>query len=311
MTDFTRTSDSRPSTGATFESGAYSTGTGTGESESDYTRGDSRGTSEGSYTARSGYSSYTDTSYTGTSYTGTTYSSQSSTTTASHSATTRSRTDPSRPMSYASDDYTESYAGSVASSEEEAGKERTTEENIRLAQVRAAGGGYGKGSKKPDHRKMAQRDKRFLRASGAVSGMGLSARMTSSAAAASEDLIRQGYEKDKRAAKGLPPLGQEKDFKHSRLAPTGKELDEMHLGVPGEAVAVRVGVKDKPGRKDAVVDGVPDTFVSTEPSPMYFEMKQKEEEMAKVMALSNPSSRGGSRPGTKGKKSRPGSKGKA
>ena len=50
----------------------------------------------------------------------------------------------------------------------------------------------------------------------------------------------------------------------------------MNLGVSGEDVSVRVGVKEKPGRKDAVIAGVPDTFVSTEPSPLYFEMKEKE-----------------------------------
>ena len=105
-------------------------------------------------------------------------------------------------------------------------------------------------------------------------------------------------------------LEHEKDFKHTRLAPTKAELDEMNLGVSGEDVSVRVGVKEKTGRKDAVIAGVPDTFVSTEPSPMYFEMKEKEEEIANIMAMSNPSSRGGSRPGTKGKK-RPASKGKA
>ena len=42
----------------------------------------------------------------------------------------------------------ESYASTAVSQEEEegeAGKERTTAENIRLAQLRVAGGGYGRG----------------------------------------------------------------------------------------------------------------------------------------------------------------------
>ena len=53
---------------------------------------------------------------------------------------------------------------------------------------------------------------RNMRNSGAASGVSLSARMANSAAAASEELIKQGYEKDKRAARGLPPLRAREGF---------------------------------------------------------------------------------------------------
>jgi hypothetical protein len=129
--------------------------------------------------------------------------------------------------------------------------------------------------------------------------------MMSSQTAASEDLIMQGYEKDKRAARNLPPLEHETDMKHTRLAPTKEELDL--LPVPSSDVAVRVPVPGDRLRGNAVVAGLPDTYIDTQESPMAQEMKEKEEEMARMLSLSNPNSRGGSRPGTDG---RPRSKGK-
>ena len=225
------------------------------------------------------------------------------------------QTTPRTPsLSQASADFTESMPSTARSEgggdddHGSVGAHRSTEENIRLARIQASGGGYGKGTKRPDHRKMAQRDKRLLR-SGATSGLSLSSRMVSSLAAASEDLIQQGYEKDKRASRNLPPLEHDYSMEHTRLAPTKEELDI--LPVPSSDVAVRVPVARDRARADAVVGGVSDTFIATEQSDLAREIKEKEDEMARMLSLSNPNSRGGSRPGTKDAKGRPRSQGKS
>ena len=170
-----------------------------------------------------------------------------------------------------------------------------------MARIKASGGGYGKGSKRPDHRKILQRDKKLLR-SGAVSGQSVSARMLSSYAAASEELIQQGYDKDRRAARNLPPLDQEHSMEFTRLAPTKEELELLPVG--SSEVAVRVPVAKDRTRLDAVVDGVPDTYISTQESELTREMREKEEEMAKMLSLSNPNSRSGTRgrPRSQGKR---------
>ena len=167
-----------------------------------------------------------------------------------------------------------------------------------MAQLRAAGGGYGKGSKRPDHRKMAQRDKRRLQ-SGATMGRSLSSRMVSSQTAASEELLSMAYDKDRRAAHNLPPLDKDTNMNYTRLAPTAEELGL--LPVPSGEVALRMPVTRDQYRHDHVVDGVPDTFVATQPSALAAELIEKEEEMARMLSLSNPTSRNSSRPGTKGK----------
>jgi hypothetical protein len=218
MTDFSARSYSRPSTGGSNYT-----------PRSDYT-GDSRSTTGSSFDSQA----YTETSGTNTEgddrmifSVGKTHSDVLSTST---------------------------YASTVHS-DERTDAANTTADNIRLAKVRSKGGGYGKGSRKPDHRKMDKNSSGGPR----FTGTSLSNRMIQSGTAASEQLIQQAFNEQRKRA-----LGQKQE-EESKLAPLS-------------------------ARDGAFRTGDHNNVIITDPSPLHLEMKEKEDQKAMILG-SNPNSR--------------------
>jgi len=238
-TDYTPSSyySSRSSTGSSYTDGSYSSRSGS----SRFSFGTPRGgedpdeiefynkyghTGHTRDTGRSSYSGYSHTSGSYSSRSGSTFTDFSSAPTTerseetqasyatfgSHKPTIDGRNATGAKSSGHSSDYTHSAASASARSDYSESSVETTESEIKERKIRAAGGGYGKGSRKPDHRLIykqmygSSKGPPIPKGPGAaalgklkdpsIASSSLSARMSARSVEDSAALIAQGAEKD-------------------------------------------------------------------------------------------------------------------
>eukprot|EP00605_Chrysophyceae_sp_TOSAG23-4_P000956 GSChrysophyteH1.ASY1.ANO1.1056.1 assembled CDS len=307
---------------------------GGGADEDDYSESDysSRYTNS-SYSGRTDYtgSSYTNSSGSWSSRTGSTFtdfsdsrpstgrsdtssiSNASYATFATHKTTAPNSEASSAASTARSSDYSD-YSSSTARSD------ATTESEKKKQQTRAAGGGYGKGSRKPDHRliykqmygssKGPKPEKNKTMGPGERNastprsqGSGLSARMSASMTEAADELISKGAEKDmksKSQATNEDNKSKEKEkekgketSKKDESAREKKEPEpepEEIVRVPPKRPAITGNLAPLSPREGAI--RVKDRYgrgedeIYTDPSPLAMAIAAKEAEAA--MVLSRP-----------------------
>jgi len=329
-TDYTSSSyySSRPSTGSSYTDGSYSSRGGS----SRFSFGTPRGsedpdeidffnkyghTGHTGDTGRSGYSSYS-----GSSYTSGSYSSRSGSTFTDFSAPSTERTeetqasyatfgshkptvDGSNPTSASTSardkDYEYSSASTSARSEYSQSSVETTESEIKERKIRAAGGGYGKGSRKPDHRLIYKQmygsskgppipkgpgDTAFEELKDPViTSSSLSARMSARSAEGSAVLIAQGAQKDFAVSASKSQTTAASAAKASIVE---KEASTADGAISNASVAAGAGSLDSKGTKKMNPKEAKKAAAEAAAAAAVEQaLKEEEEAKAKIEALAN------------------------